>query len=434
MSLHKHYLLTYIVFLLSLFCSCDTEDANKASMATAYKDVPDFCRDNVSKQLDALRQLTDDGVADMLFFTDTHYLENSLVSCGILSRLSRDGVLRRVVWGGDAITSYGDLPLEWACHQRDFLNSVVPYCKYYMVRGNHEFTAKNKETGEGITYTQLQTAALLGDYRENDIVRPDEDPGACYYYFDDKEQKLRYCIFDTTDSIASPTEPWSTITHVSQQQLDWMNQNALHDVPEGFQLVVITHVGIIPEMYVPYTPYEKLHELIINAGAPVLMVISGHRHQDFQTFDHGTVHVMTGCDAFSLDVRNSPFLHNLKRLNKHYTAPLMDMITFSSDRKTIYALRVGAGYSRIFHLDPITLRSSDKQQLPSTTVLTAADQVRWTAYDATGYSCLDEAWDPPCTVLRVSNDGFMQPQAKGEAVLMATARDGRKEFFSVIID
>ncbi len=303
-----------------------------------------------------------------------------------------------------------------------------------MVRGNHEFTAKDKTTGAGMTYTQPQTPSLLKAYSEPDIMRPVNDPEACYYYFDDPESRLRYCVFDTTDSIASPTLPWTTLTHVSQKQLDWMDQFALHNVPFGYQLVIISHIGIIPETYVPHSPYEKLEQLIQHAGAPVLMVIAGHRHQDYQTYKQGVLHLLTSSDALYPDIRNSPFLHGITRSRNTSSAPLMDLISFSADRLTIYAMRIGAGYSRTFHLDAIHLGLSATLPFPYLSSFGCNEDVTWTAYDATGYECIDGVWDPPCTILSVTADGRLQPLQTGEAVLMATNNQGQKEFFSVVID
>lgn len=399
-----------------------------------YAGVPDYCLANVREQVAALRRVSPTGVADMLFITDTHYQHNSLASPGILSCLVRGGLTSHVVWGGDAITAYGDIPAEWSCHQRDFLGAVAPYGRYYMVRGNHEFTAKDEQTGQGLTYTQQQTATLLAEHTEPDVVRPAHDPESCYYYFDHPGQQLRYCVFDTTDSIASPSLPWCTLTHVSQRQLDWMDRHALHDVPAGYQLVVITHIGVTPQTYWQHDCYAPLRQLLLRAGAPVLVVLSGHMHQDFQTYDEGILHVLTGPDALYQDLNRSPFLHDVRRQPGHPDAPLMDLMTFSADRRMLYALRIGAGFSRAFHLDAVRLSGAGVQPLPELTWLDPADVVTWRAYDATGYSIVDARWDPPCSVLHVTADGLLQPLCVGPAVLMAMDSEGRKEFFSVIID
>ena len=415
------------MLLMLPLCSCKDEVEDQENV------IPDYCIDNVQKQIDALRYLTGNGVSDMLYITDTHYADNSLDSPHILSYLARNGLVRRFIWGGDAISSYGDITTEWEDHQRDFLGSVVPYGRYYMVRGNHEFTSRDKTDGNGTTYTQPQTATMLYSHSEPDVVRPADDPEACYYYFDDPECRLRYCVFDTTDSIVSPSSPWSTLAHTSQRQLDWMDRNALHNVPDGYQLVIVTHIGIIPETYVPHAPFDRLEQLVEGAGAPVLMVVSGHRHQDFQTYSHGILHVLTGSDALYPDLQNSPFLHNVGRRRGTSSAPLMDLFSFADDRKTVHAIRIGAGFSRTFHLEALSLDVSEVLPLPETTSFSTDDAITWTSYDATGYSCIDASWDPPRTVLDVASDGSLHPLREGEAVLMASNSKGQKEFFNVIV-
>ena len=412
----------------------DFQPATEPQLMYDYTGVPDYCLAQVQRQVRALHQVSATGTADMVFITDTHYQHNSLVSPSILSCLVRNGLTQQVVWGGDAITAYGDIPSEWACHQRDFLDAVAPYAHYYMVRGNHEFTAKDEQTGVGQTYTQQQTASLLSEHTEPDVVRPADDPEACYYYFDNPEQRIRYCVFDTTDSIVSPSLPWCTLTHTSQRQLDWMNHHALHGVPAGYQLVVITHIGVIEQTFSQPGAFEPLHQLLLKAEAPVLMVISGHMHQDFQTYDQDILHVLTGPDALYQDLARSPFMHDVKRQPNHLSAPLLDLVSISADRRTVYLLRIGAGYSRAFHLDAVHLGKSGLQSLPELTWLNPAEVVSWTAYDATGYRMVDGTWDPPCTMLQVTDDQRLLPLRAGSAVLMATDGTGRKEFFNIIID
>lgn len=428
--------LSGLFFCMVLLCSCSRAESSCEPPSYPdldYSGLPDYCIDNVREQVETLCKVSPTHSADMLYFTDTHYKHNSLDSPRILSFISHHGLTRLIVWGGDAITAYGDIPSEWEKHQRDFLGSVSPTCNYYMVRGNHEFTAKEKETGKGITYTQLQTASLLETQSAPDVVRPSNDSEACYYYFDDTKRKLRYCVFDTTDSIVSPSLPWCTVARTSRKQLEWMDRNALHNVPNGYHLVIVTHIGIAPETYVPHDTFEPLLQLVQNAGAPVLMVISGHRHQDFQTYRHGVLHVLTGSDALYPDLQNSPFLHDVKRSKKTSSAPLMDLFYFAEDRKTIHAMRIGAGYSRTFHLEPLCLSLASTHRLPSTTSLGSGPDVAWTAYDATGYECVDESWDPPSTVMEITSEGLLRPLQTGEAVLMATNECGQKEFFSVLI-
>lgn len=397
-------------------------------------DVPAYCLDHVHRQEDELRRLSPSGAAEFVFITDTHYAHNTLASPPILAYLLRRGFVRRVVWGGDALTAAADIPSEWADHQRVFLSAVVPHGGYYMVRGNHEHTTRDELTGLGLTYTQLQTAALLRQHSEPDVIRPDDDPEACYYYFDDPAQRLRYCVFDATDSIASPSLPWATVPHVSQRQLAWMDSHALHHVPEGYQLVVFSHIGLLPQTFAHHGPYEPLRQLLLRAGAPVLLVLSGHLHQDFQTYDHGQLHVLTGADALYQEYSRSPFLHDARRQRRQPSAPLFDLVALSADRRMVHLVRIGAGFSRSFHLEPIHLRLTERMPLPEPAALDAAQIVSWTTYDAAGYTAQDAAWDPPTTILRVAPDAHLFPLRPGSAVLMATDREGRREFFCVEVD
>lgn len=427
--------LTPILRLLPwLLFACACSDDNLRLLVNA--DVPDYCQRHIQRQVAALRRVSPTGTADLVFITDTHYRHNELASPAILSYLLRHGVTERIVWGGDALTSHADIPAEWSDHQRTFLSAVLPEGRYYMVRGNHEHTTKDRETGVGQTYTQLQTAMLMSQYSEADVVRPADDPGACYYYVDVAEQQLRYCVFDSTDSITSPTLPWATVSHMSPRQLAWMDRNALHGVPAGYGLVIFAHIGVVRQTFAQHGPYEPLRQLLLRAEAPVLLVLSGHLHQDFQTYDEGILHVLTGSDALYQDYSRSPFLHDVQRESHHASAQLMDLISFTADRRTVHAIRIGAGYSRTFHLDAIGL--SLHEDLPLDAVLASAElaaaQPTLQTYDATGYAAQDAAWDPPSTILELTPEGRLHPLRPGSAVLMLTDGKDRREFFNVIVE
>lgn len=420
----------FLACLLSLLTGCEQEFVPDDGLD--YSDIAKHHVYDVYTKTQHLRKVSPDGSVDFVFITDTHYSDNSLYSPSILAFLVSNGFTNRVFWGGDAITAYGDIESEWRAHQQLFLGKVRPMGRYYMVKGNHEFTSKNKNTGRGVTYDAARSGQLFWQQPERDIVRPIDDPTACYYYVDDAEHRLRYCVFDTTDSISSADAPWGTVTHTSLQQLDWMDRHALHGVPAGYGLVVFTHIGVIEETFGKHGPLDALHDLLLHADAPILMVLSGHMHQDFQTYDHGVLHVLTGSDAAYPEYANSPFLHNLKRSRYHDSAQLLDCITLSPDRRIIDMVRIGAGYNRTFHLDTLQLSLSASKATQAQPIRFAPDEVsNWTCYDAKGYACVDDSWQPPCTIVTTTEAGLLHPQQPGDAVLMATSKKGHKEFFHI---
>ncbi len=379
-----------------------------------------------------LYEISEGRGADFLYITDTHLTDNDLESPAMLRFLLAHGLADKVIWGGDAITAFGDIEEQWKRHQQLFADALQPLGRYYMVRGNHEFTAMSPDEQGGQTYGPLRTAQLLCHDVPSDVVRPTDDPTACYYYFDDTQRRLRFCVFDTTDSITSLSQPWSTVERISDQQLDWMDAHALHNVPAGYGLIIVTHIGIIEPTYRVPGPFSELHQRLLEADAPVLMVVSGHMHQDFQTYDHGTLHLLTGSDATYKEFGYSPFLHQEKRRRHSESAQLFDCFTISPDHRMIDAIRIGAGYNRTFHLDTLQVSLVSRRKL-STTRLLPSDVVAWSCYDAQGYACLDDAWQPPSTRIYTTADGTILPLHTGDAVVMATDRKGHKEFFPVTV-
>lgn len=381
-----------------------------------------------------LKEADGQGKADFIYITDTHYGDNCLYSPDILNFLVKNGCSDRVIWGGDAITAYGNIEYEWREHQKKFLDAVVPKGRYYQVRGNHEFTSMGQFTKQGTTYDARRTTQMLFSHIEPDVVRPADDPEACYYYVDDAEKRIRYCIFDTTDSISSTTDPWGTLVHTSQKQLDWMETNALHHVPSGYGLIVISHIGLIPETYAMHEPLKPIRQMLHHAEAPVLMVLSGHMHQDFQTYDHGILHVLTGSDADYPEYAYSPFLHSFNRNSHRSFSQLIDCFCVSQDRKTISAFRIGAGYDRTFHLDTLSISISSKSKNFIQTRSIPKDKIAdWDCYNATGYQCLDAPWQPKNDIVSISREGSILPLRPGQAVIMATDHEGNKEFFPITV-
>ncbi len=431
-AIHKSLLISSL-FLLSAFISC-SEDGFVPDDGLDYTHIDKAFIYPLYSTAKHIREVNPKAKSDFIFLTDTHYSDNSLHSPSLLHFLVQNGYADRVFWGGDAVSAYGNIEYEWREHQEHFLQAVTPFGSYYQIRGNHEFTSMDPATKRGITYDAPHTAQRLLSHTEYDVIRPADDPTACYYYVDDAEQHLRYCIFDTTDSIASTTAPWATVVHTSQQQLDWMEANALHGVPAGYDLIIMTHIGIIPETYHLQEPLEPLHQLLLHAEAPVLMVLSGHMHQDFQTYDNGILHVLTGSDANYPEYANSPYLHSYQRSANKVSSQLLDCFSISPDHRTIQALRLGAGFSRTFHLDTLRLSLSKSATLTMQSKCIPVNQLsEWYSYDASGYQCIDEPWQPTNEIVAINSKGVVRPLRPGHAVIMAVDNSGNKEFFPITI-
>lgn len=429
-------LLTLVILLISVIACNDSfvpDDGLDYSHITPHNVY------TLYSQTQRLRKLSPTGQADFIYLTDTHLSDNRLSSPAILSFLTHNGFSDQVFWGGDAITSYGDIEDEWRMHQRLFLGAVQPFAHYYMVRGNHEFTTRIKSNGKGVTYDGSETAYLLRQHNEPNIVRPANDPDACYYYADDPERKLRFCVFDTTDSISSTHDAWGTLVHTSSRQLRWMDEHALHQLPEGYGIIVFTHIGLLPQTYHQHAMLQSLSELIEQTEAPILMVLSGHMHQDFQTFDaHGILHVLTGSDATYGEYSYSPFLHDYKRRSYSQSEQLLDCVSISADHRCIDMVRIGAGFDRSFHLDALQLSLADTTPCRLRADRLHLDKTKsmyWQCYNAEGYTCADDTpWSPPSDVISIDADGTVHPLRTGHAVAMAVSKAGHKEFFHLVVN
>lgn len=386
-----------------------------------------------------------------IFITDTHVAANSLKSPQLIKNIVEHTRINKVIWGGDAICAYGknsDIEVQWR-KQTLFDSLISQVGRFYKIRGNHDFTIKESSTSnKGVTYSQQKTAQLLFENHPDDIVRNDADPGACYYYFDDEMARVRFVVFDTTDSIRGENVAWGTVYGVHDTQLRWVVDSAIATTSKGYGLVFLSHVPFTDTTGSRHVILSNVRDVVDAAAlktsgktgsvnydftklkdVKVLMCLSGHNHQDMQTFRNGVVHMVTASDAAYNDYKADPFVKDLSgRTVDTINEVCFDCISINKRKKLISAYRVGIGGDRFFHTKSLKLKVGKSKHLKTS----LNHPVEWHSYNASGNQ-YNGKWTLFNDVVNIDGNGTVVSKKQGEAVVLAVDKKGNKEFYNIIV-
>ena len=390
------------------------------------------------------------GVASFVFITDTHAKTNRMQAPRLIYHILEHTNIENVIWGGDAIEAYGtaaEIEEQWQKH--DLFDSLISQKGHlYKLRGNHDFTVKEKESDKGVTYSQIKTAQMLLKGHPPNIVLNSSDPGACYYYFDDKSNHLRYIVFDTTDSIKSEDVAWGTIIGVHDRQLQWIVDSAISTIPPSYDFVFLSHIpfadargSMLPSLKNVCEVVDAVSKKAIGKAGnvnydftklkktSVLMCLSGHKHQDTQTYRNGTVYMVTACDAAYSDFKLDPFVRDLSgRTRGTAKEQCFDCVVINRKKKLISVYRVGIGGDRFFHIKPIESKVGEHLHLKTL----HKGSIEWHSYNASGNQ-FNKKWTLLNDVVSIDNKGTVICIKPGEAVALAMDKDGNKEFYNIIV-
>ena len=392
-----------------------------------------------SAQVEAL--LPQQGDA-FLFWTDTHTDANALITPYVMHELLRrvPGATDKVVWGGDAMPAFAaEVKSHWSVQER--MNGVVQtFARNYNVRGNHDFTVRfSPDQPEGRTLSQAKAAGWLRASTSADVVRNPADTTGCYYYFDEADARIRYIVLETNDTSGAPDQAWGVAATVGDRQLQWVFDHVVPATPQDWGLVFISHMPVLNDMTPGGQDYVRLRERIGQIGSRrpdlrVLMVLSGHEHYDYASYEEGILHVVTSCNAHYGDFRCSP-LHAGEAPGEWNTPreQSFDYVSVDSDWTTVSLLRFGPCASRTFSLEPLRLKVGDTVALPD------GDACRRLVHDARGNVCeplpgYQCRWLWHRTVADITPDGKLYALAPGEAVLITILPDGTEAYRAVEVE
>lgn len=415
------------------------------SCVADYDVLPSYYDNQVNQKGQRINDF--EGKALFVYFTDTHVDANRGHSPAIIKDMLKTCNLQYVFWGGDAISAYGNgISIEWKKQEKMF-DVISPYCQLCLVRGNHDFTYKDKQTDEGYTYSQREVTDKLSAYMSSDVVSNKSVPDACYYYIDDYINKMRYIVFDTNDSGTYGDVAWGYKYTIGDEQISWIAREAILTTPPQYSIVLFSHVPLNTQFNTSYKNVDKLTKAVLNKkevtingsvydfskmneGTRLICIMSGHIHHDMQLYSNGLLQITTASDAFYSDYKRSPFSSFVSARERNSETDQVVEVCKYDEKQNVFAMfRIGYGGDRYFHIIPVKMKVGEEKKL----------EIRYIAPVSYGcYSSKSEykskQWTLYDDVLNVNSEGLVIAKNVGESIVYARSAEGIMEFYDVIVE
>lgn len=405
-------------------------------------DIPPYFFNQIRGKIGDIGEKSRKGTS-FVFITDTHVKSNQMHSPKLIKYVLDKTNIHTVIWGGDAIMQYGGtIEEQWKVHLR-FDSIFNKTCNFYKVRGNHDFSILSKKNGfpDKLLLSNEEAARLLLRNCPSDLHRNVRDSGACYYFFDNKDNKVRFIILDTTDSVPSKVRSWGNVPSVHDSQLQWIADSAVSTTPEGYDLIFVSHIPIPNKNSNKKSALRKLKLLIdeicsYSSGkignvkydftklkdVKVLLCLAGHIHKDSEKYVNGILYLTTANDGKWKSKKSG-----VKRKMGSVSEQCFDCFCISKDKRIVHAYRIGFGKDRHFHVEPVKLSINKEKKInfilkgPVKLV-----DLNVTEKSKTKSTILNE-------FVSLDNEGYMKGLKKGSTTVVVQDTKGNKEFFNVIV-
>lgn len=421
---------------------------------------------------DRVRSLSASCPFGFWFLTDLHVPSNNGVSADLIARLSADTGVRTVVCGGDIPEAFGDRASLDRSIERYRLNWADAIeragCDFFPIHGNHDFTIRAApDSDDGFTLPASRTREILLDTAAV-RARAETHEESCAYFADLPEAKSRLVVTDCSDSVTSERRFWAVQDGMSKSQVLWLAGRALADVPDGWNVVVAGHeplagVGATDAERELFAPLRAVVEAYAARSAATVfgrtfdysgargrlfLSLSGHHHAELQSSISGIWHVTEPCDAAYLDYinRSMPWCPALpEKKPGTWAGQTFDAVQIDPERSIVHFTRVGGGTDRTLHASPRILASGEKTDF-SSALSSSSDPAgapvaaQWGAYDSlrahprpNPARKYDFFTDYDSTVGRIFPDGVFEAVSPGDATVVATLKDGSREYFQATV-
>jgi len=315
------------------------------------REVPSYYEAYIKAKAKHIRKLQKDELEGFYFITDMHFPDNRGFSAALVEYLEQNAGNRLIVYGGDAI-SYVDDINEGMSMQISALEQMRAYSPILWARGNHDilnYTGKKEWiNGERKALPAWESVKLLGSFRPVGAVTNEADPYTAYFYYDNAPKKVRYIVFDTTDTVKDDNMQ----SGLSDVQLAWIVEKAILEAPEGYGIVFISHKPFLGEKSCPaqsalsafsthseFTFGGRTFDFSKRRDINMICTVCGHRHKDYSfVFPGGQpqINVTADCD-YDWE----------KRAQDSIEDQSFDYVSISRDGN-IRTVRIGKGKDREF--------------------------------------------------------------------------------------
>ena len=275
-----------------------------------------------------------------IFVTDIHIDDNRLISASLIDEIVSKTNIKKVIFGGDLIKNSPSSEKEIIEFCRLFKEKYGHH-QLYSVMGNHDLLGYSSDTHLA-QYVQSDSMryGLLGKMQE-DYCTFGSNKGF-YYYFDNKNQKIRYICLNLFEN----TESNRGSIYVSNEQIQWLKSEAISGLTSEWEIVIVSHTGLTLETFPGannnYIKKVKTAVDEINDTYNVICCLSGHMHKDLNEFNSNTMHISFACDAPYPD----DGIQRTRGTNNEYC---FDVVCIDKTNRKINCVRIGAGDDREFN-------------------------------------------------------------------------------------
>ena len=422
-------------------------------------------KSEISRAAARIRDFSATCPVGFFFLTDLHVPSNHGESASLLVRLIAETGIRVVVCGGDIPEAFGDRASLDAsvARYRDLWIAAVERAggDFLPVHGNHDLAIRlAADSSDGFTYPAEVTREILLDTAAVRS-RATVDPGSCAYFIDYPEARFRLIVADTSDSVTTEHPYWGVQDTMGEKQVLWLAEEAFTTLPDGWCAVVASHIAVAGVAAsdcdkASFAPLRTLLEAYQTRGRATVagrmfdfsdargsipLALSGHYHAELQSCVEGVWHVTEPCDAAYLDYinRSAPWCPDLPvKEPGTWAGQTFDAVQIDMERGLVHFTRIGGGSDRMLHLAPLALHVGDTMHLSAPNH--GDGPLSWGAYDADRATPrpnparrYDYFTDYFNTVADIAPDGTLRALAPGEAVAVARAPDGVREYFPVTV-
>jgi len=316
------------------------------------REVPEYYSKYLKGKSAQIKELQKNELCGFFFVTDMHFPNNYGNSAALIEMLEKSTSKRLIVYGGDAI-SYVDDINEGMAMQISALEQMRGVSPVLWARGNHDivnYTGKKEWIkGERKALQPWESSKMLSRFRPMDAVSNIADPYTTYCYYDNSETKIRFILFDTSDTVQDDNKQ----SGLSQTQLRWIIEEAILKAPENYGLVFISHKPFLGEKkmeaagnaltaFSTHTPFKmenKEYDFAKRTDLRMLCLVCGHKHYDYSLkFPGGQPQINVIADS------NYEYL---KREKGTIQEQSFDYVSISNDGH-IRTVRIGLGENREF--------------------------------------------------------------------------------------
>lgn len=319
---------------------------------------------------DVFSHMNSDGIA-FAFVTDMHYVTHgnnyinaeqgkAMISdtCGNIKSVCDRIPLDAILVGGDLIMPKGtanDVDSLTQENMNSYINDIrskllVNNVPVLMTPGNHDGVDGGAPNPESLYSSMMR-------HNNSYVVRNGKKP---YYYMDFTNQKIRIIALNTINADGNHG--------VSDEEYAWL-QNTLNGVPNGYDVLVFSHIGIQSIDFEVNT--QNVKDLLnswhndTNNGN-IIAYVAGHQHYDWIVPKeyNGTEFKGSGCDfpviltTCSYNSSQTPSAEYISagvkvvgtRTPNTVLQDAWDVFVYNKEEKKLYITRFGAGDDRVVGL------------------------------------------------------------------------------------